>query len=72
MGPLYSGLRNFVLYKEVTLSQGLIYTKRVHLRLSEVVFMQGCPHVRGGLYEGFHCISNLKLALLDVFFLNDN
>ena len=22
---------------------------------SGVAFTEGCPHVRGGLYEGFHC-----------------
>ena len=33
------------------LSQGLICTKRVHLGLSKVAFIEGCPHVRG---EGFH------------------
>ena len=39
----------------VALSQGLICTKRVHLGLSKVAFIEGCPHVRGGLYERFHC-----------------
>ena len=29
--------------------RGLICTKRVHLGFSEVVFIEGCPHVRGGL-----------------------
>ena len=33
-----------------------INTKRVHLGLCKVSFIEGCPHVRGGLYEGFHCI----------------
>ena len=43
---------------------GLIYyTKRVLLGLSEVAFIEGCPHVRGGLYEGFHC-SCLSLQFL--------
>ena len=23
--------------------------------LSKVAFIERCPHVRGGLYEGFHC-----------------
>ena len=22
---------------------------------SRVAFIEGCPHVRGGIYEGFHC-----------------
>ena len=26
--------------------------------MSGVAFIEGCPHVRGGLYEGFHCTSN--------------
>ena len=21
-----------------------------------VAFIEGCPHIRGGFYEGFHCI----------------
>ena len=25
-----------------------------HLGLSEVAFIEGCPHIRGGLYEGLH------------------
>ena len=37
----------------MALSQGLICTKLVHLGLSELVFIEDCPHVRGGLYEGF-------------------
>ena len=28
----------------------------LHLGLSEVAFIEGCPHIRGGLYEGFHCM----------------
>ena len=27
-------------------------TKRVHLGLSKVAFIEGCPRVRGGLYRG--------------------
>ena len=34
---------------------GLICTRRVYLVLDKVVFIEGCPHVRGGLYKGFHC-----------------
>ena len=49
------------LYKGVALSQGLIYTKRVHLGLSKVTFIEGCSHVRGGLYDGFLCIVVFKL-----------
>ena len=26
-----------------------------YLGLSKVALIEGCPHVRGGLYEGFHC-----------------
>ena len=33
--------------------RGSISTKRVHLGLREVAFIEECPHVRGGLYEGF-------------------
>ena len=42
----------------MALSQGVICTKRVDLGLSEVAFIEieGCPHIRVGLYEGFHCI----------------
>ena len=29
--------------------------KKVHLGLSRVAFVEGCPHISGGLYEGFHC-----------------
>ena len=33
-----------------------LYYRRVHLGLSKVVaFMEGCPHVMDGLYEGSHC-----------------
>ena len=44
------------LNRGVALSQGVICTKRVHLGLSEVAFIERCPRVRGGLYKGFHCI----------------
>ena len=40
--------RNCVLYRGVALFQGSICTKRVFLGLA---FIEGCPHVRGGLYE---------------------
>ena len=31
-------------------------TKGVHLGLSnKLAFIEGCPHIRGGLYEGLHC-----------------
>ena len=57
------GERNFVLYRGVVLSQGLVCTIRVHLGLSEVAFMkgvltlevtfvEGCPHFRSDLVEG--------------------
>ena len=47
------GEQNFVLYRtRVALSQRLIRTNRMHLGLSEVAFIEGCPHVRGGLYRG--------------------
>ena len=49
------GERNFVLYRGVALSQGLICTKRVYLGLSEVVFIEGCPHI-----WGVHCTFELK------------
>ena len=54
--PLYSGrhwgMRFCPLNEGVALSQGLICTKRVHLGLSKVAFIEGCPHIRGGLYRG--------------------
>ena len=53
--PLYSGHHCGVLYSGVVLSQGFICTKRVDSGLSKVAFIERCPHVRGGLYEGFHC-----------------
>ena len=28
----------------------------MYLGLSEVAIIEGCPRVRGGLYEGFHCV----------------
>ena len=37
----------------VALSQGLICT--IGDSASKVAFIEGCPHIRGGLYEGFHC-----------------
>ena len=39
----------FVLYRGVALSQ--VTKKSVHWGLSEVASIEGCPHVRGGLYE---------------------
>ena len=36
-----------------------ICISRVHLGLGEVAFIEGCPHVRGGLYDWFHCIFNV-------------
>ena len=66
MQPLYivatTGEQNFALYRsrrgfiERWPYLGLICTKKVHLGLSEVAFTEGCPHVRGGHYEEFHCI----------------
>ena len=53
------GERNFVLYKGVALSQRLICTVRVHLGLSEVAFIEGYPHIRGGLYEGIPLLETL-------------
>ena len=34
------------------LISGVDLSKRVHLGLSEVAFIEGCPHVRGGFYQG--------------------
>ena len=43
---------NFGLYRGVSLSQGLIFNKRVHLGLSEVAYIiEMWSHVRGDLYE---------------------
>ena len=39
-------------FRGVALSQGLICTKTLHLGLGKVVFIEGCPSVRGGLYRG--------------------
>ena len=47
----------------MALSQGVICTKRVHLGLTEVAFIEGCPHVRGGLYEGLHRLTYLVVIL---------
>ena len=49
--------------------QGLICTKRVHLGLSDVAFIEECPHVGGGgggggFYEGFHCNAMIYWILL--------
>ena len=52
----------------MALSLGLICTKRVQLGLSEVAFIEGCPHVRGDLYEGFHCSESFE----SVFEWRDN
>ena len=50
----------------MALSQGLL---RVYLGLSEVAFIEGCPHVRGGLYEGLHCTLELSYNYTpDTFF----
>ena len=53
-GNMYNPLGNAILsFIEGCMAlSGLICTERVHLGLSEV---EGCPHVRGGPYEGFHC-----------------
>ena len=37
----------------------LICTKGVHLGLSEVVFIEGCPQVRGGDYEGLQLYTQI-------------
>ena len=72
MEPLYSGneILSFIerlpyAQSDITVEscpQGLICTTRVHLGLSEVAFKEGCPCVRGGLYEEFHSIP-LKMDL---------
>ena len=65
--PLYSGHHggNEILSLiEGSLIEGLICTKRVHLGLSKVAFIEECPHIRGCLYEGFHCISNKESVLI--------
>ena len=34
---------------------------------SGVGFIEGCPHIRGGLCEGFHCIiSSIVVMMIDV------
>ena len=38
-----------VIERCMALSRGLICTKRVHLGVSEIAFIERCPHVRGGL-----------------------
>ena len=50
---------NEIIQPWVALSHELMCTKRVHLGLSKLAFVEGCPHtdVRGGLHEGFHCIA---------------
>ena len=40
-----------VLYRGVGLSQGSICTIKVHLGLSEVAHIEGCPRVRSGLHK---------------------
>ena len=49
------GMKFCPLWRGGLIFQGLIYTIRVHLGLSEVALIEGCPHVRGDLYEEFHC-----------------
>ena len=29
-----------------------------------MAFIEECPHIRGCLYEGFHCISNKESVLI--------
>ena len=50
----HTGLPTRILYITTfeSLSQGSICTMRVHLGLSKVALIEGCPHIRGGLYEG--------------------
>ena len=51
--PLYRG----------DLIPGMICTKRVHLGLSEVAFIEGCPHIRG-VYKRFHCKAVISIGSL--------
>ena len=45
----------------MTLSQGSICTKRVHLGLSEVAFIEGCPNVN---VKGLFLLKEVHLGLL--------
>ena len=55
--PSIAATISLVLYRGVALSQGLICTKTVYLGPSEVAFIEGCPHIRSGLYEGSTVLS---------------
>ena len=48
----------------MALYQGLICI-RMHNYLgpSEVAFIEGWPHLRGGLYEGFHCMCTFTIGV---------
>ena len=39
----------------------------MHLGLSEAAFIEGCPRIKGGLYEGFNCI--ILLCMNDILVL---
>ena len=64
MEPLYSGHHwdeiLIVLFRGLALSQGLICTAFGTQRSG--LYREGCPHVGGGLYEGFHSIVLVRLS----------
>ena len=38
--------------------------KIVHLGLGKMTFVEGRPHVRDGLCEGFHCTREIRIQFL--------
>ena len=48
-----------VLIREVSLFQGLKSTQTWYLGRKKVSCLERCPHFRGVLTEGFHCITTI-------------
>ena len=50
------GAEESVLYREVSLFQGLKCMQEWYLGRQKVSLLERCPQFRGVLIEGFHCI----------------
>ena len=50
-----NGAEESVLYKEVSLYQGLKCMQEWYLGRQKVSLLEGCPQFRGVLIGGFHC-----------------
>ena len=57
-----NGAEESVLYREVSLFQGLKCMQEWYLGRQKVSLLERCPQFRGVLIEGFHCIKSSSIT----------